>query len=443
MSKRSMNHGDLSRRHFLRSAALGAAAVSVTPILSLRQAGAAPGGGGGTPGKFVVVVNLFGGNDGVNMVVPATSAAYRARRPSINLVDNLPVGETLHALDGNHALHYSMGGLKQIWDDGDLHIVGQVSYPSPNQSHFTSRDIYSYGVRNYPRDGDGRGWLGRFADCYWSSPSDPLGVISVGLSKLPDFRSETTSPLILTSIPSFAISGDNNYADDFVLRENVARLILASEPDPDNAVALAANDILKETYPLVDRVQQDTAGWIDPGTYPGTSIGRYLETISQLLHAQTTWGTQVFYTGFGGFDTHQDQHSGTGGRNLHEALMTNLDQALTAFANDMKARGRWDDCVILVISEFGRRCYENGSRGTDHGWGTPMLVLGGPVRGVTANGGYTNPLTENDIMQNFVPFVTDFRDVYGHVVQNHLGLDPNPLFPDPAFSSAFGSVDLI
>ena len=128
--------------------------------------------------------------------------------------------------------------------------------------------------------------------------------------------------------------------------------------------------------------------------------------------------------------------------------MQRLDEAIVAFANDMKAKGRWNDVVVVVISEFGRRNYENGSIGTDHGWGHNTLVLGGGVKGqfLSATSGYTTEVVEADLADgsyDYLPFATDFRDIYGHIVQNHLGLDAIPLFPDPAYVPAFGSLDII
>ena len=124
-----------TRRHFLRGTALGTAAVVINPILSLRRiAGAATG----NPGKFVVVINMLGGNDGLDTVVPSHLQPYIDARPQTNLVEHLPTGESLLDLSGGFQLHWALKNVKQLWDDGDVHVVNKVSYPSPNQSHFTS-----------------------------------------------------------------------------------------------------------------------------------------------------------------------------------------------------------------------------------------------------------------------------------------------------------------
>ncbi|NJN14694.1 MAG: DUF1501 domain-containing protein [Planctomycetes bacterium] len=436
-----MSRINRSRRRFLKGAALGAAAVAIQPIFSMGRTYAA---NPGTPGRFVVVINMLGGSDGLNIVVPAHLGSYVTRRPNINLVTNIPAGESLHGLDANWKLHYGLNRLKQLWDANDMHIVQGVSYPTPNQSHFTSQDIYSYGVRDNANNGDGRGWLGRFADNYCSSPVEPLGVVCVGLGRRPDFESDVTSPLIMNNVATFKVDADTEATFDSSLREQTIREILDNEASPPREPGVTIFQTNQQAYELVERVQADTAGWVNPGTYPNTALGSYLRTISQLLHAQDSFGTRIFYTGYGGHDTHSGQHSGTGGTNRQATLMTQLDQAIAAFHDDMVARNLWNNCCIVVISEFGRRIFENGSIGTDHGAGNPFLVLGGRVKGQSTAGGFTGDFVDTDLATaSVVPFRYDFRDVYANIVQSHLGLSPAPLFPDPAYTPSVGDINVI
>ena len=427
-----------TRRSFLRGAAMGAAAVVVNPILSLRSiAGTATG----NPGKFVVVINMLGGNDGLDTVVPTHLQPYVDARPGTNLVEHLPPGQSLLDLSGGFKLHYHLENLKRIWDDGHLHVVNKVSYPNPNESHFTSMDIMSFGVREV-QNGDGRGWLGRFADLYCADPIEPLGVIAVGVGKMPDLRSQVTTPLSLSSVEGFSVyPSDDLFPGEHDLRLKVVRDMLGTEGAPGKEPQLTLFGANKQAYELVDRVREGTAGWTDPGTYPGTALGQYLRAVSQLLHGRAEFGTKVFYTGFGGFDTHADQLV------RHAALMDDLDRSLGAFAADMKspAKNLWNDCVVVVISEFGRRVDQNGSLGTDHGHGNAFLVAGGGVKGrLHAGGGMTETLVEKDLagMQN-LPFAVDFRDIYGSIFERHLGVEAEGLFPDPAYAPGFGSLDLV
>ncbi|MEM8883036.1 MAG: DUF1501 domain-containing protein [Planctomycetota bacterium] len=432
-----MPRNRFSRRRFLKGAAMGAGAVSILPILGQRPARAVQG----VPGRFMVVINMLGGNDGLNMVVPSHLDPYVTRRPTINLVENIPQDESLLDLAGSDfKLHYGLGTLQNIWDQNDLHIVQKVSYPNPNQSHFTSQDIMSFGVRDTEFGGDGRGWLGRFADEYASNPSEPLGVVSVGMGRRRDFESDVTDPLIISTVNGFRVDDDNDYRTDHVLRERVVRDILESDANPPADPALSIFSANKQAYELVDQIQAETSEWIDPGTYPNTSLGRNLKTVSQLLHAQDTFNTKVFYTGFGGFDTHSNQHVNGANDGRHASLMRQLDGAVDAFRTDMQDRSMWNDCVIVVISEFGRRVFENGSDGTDHGHGNAFLVMGGRVKG----GNMTGDIVESDIATaSTVPFEYDFRDLYGNVIQNHLGVNPTPLFPDQDYVASFNDIDLV
>ncbi|MHC4410904.1 MAG: DUF1501 domain-containing protein, partial [Planctomycetota bacterium] len=282
-----MSKNRFTRRRFLKGAACGAGAVSILPIIGTRSARAVQG----IPGRFMVVINMLGGNDGLNTVVPAHLTPYVSRRPTINLVDanNRPAGTSLLDLDGNFKLHYNMPAIKQIWDQNDLHIVQKVSYPSPNQSHFTSQDIMSFGVRD-STDNDGRGWLGRFADEYCSNPNEPLGVVSVGMGRRRDFESDVTTPLILSSVSGFNIDSDNDYRTDHVLRERVVRSTLATDPIPGAEPAFSIFDANRQAYDLIDQVQSETEDWVNPNNYPGdangpagaraSTISRNLKTIS-------------------------------------------------------------------------------------------------------------------------------------------------------------------
>jgi uncharacterized protein (DUF1501 family) len=213
-------------------------------------------------------------------------------------------------------------------------------------------DVYSYGVRN--DNPDGRGWLGRFADAFCANPVEPLGVVCVGLGRRPDFESSVTAPLILNSVSTFKVDADTEFSADHDLRVRTVKDTLATDPLPPLDPALTIFSTNQQAYGLVERVQTETAGWVNPGTYPNTTLGIFLRSISQLLYAHDSFQTRVFYTGMGGFDTHTDQHSATG-TNRHAALMQQMNNGIQAFAQDMKAKGKWNNCTIVVISEFGRR----------------------------------------------------------------------------------------
>jgi uncharacterized protein (DUF1501 family) len=449
----------ISRRSVLRGAAAGAAAFTFAPILGHRSVfGGSPGVGNN---KFMVVVNLLGGNDGLSSVIPGGNARnpYESRRPNINLSEtdaggsfiNRPAGsenELLLPIANGYDLHYSLKQLHAMWNTGELHVINKVGYPNQNLSHFTSQDIYSFGVRDMDGNGDGRGWLGRFADSYCANPVEPMGVVSVGLGRRRDFEGDETDALVMSTVNGFQVDADGAYRDDHALRVQALKDSLDSEAPPALEPALSVFDTEKAASELVARVQSGTSGWNDPLTYSGRGLGRNMRTISQLLQGVDDFKTKVFYTGFGGFDSH------TGQLTRHESLMKQLDAELGAFRDDLSDRGLWDRCVVVVISEFGRRNFENGSgaspqdHGTDHGHGNCFFVCGGGVRS-----GMTGEYLEEELADvNQVLYDPtkqpnepgggyDFREIYKDLLENHLELSSTPIFPE-SFNNT-GNINLI
>ncbi|MFQ5844518.1 MAG: DUF1501 domain-containing protein [Planctomycetota bacterium] len=428
-----------SRRDFLKGATAGAAAFTISPILGLRPAwGAAAGTTLPDNGEFLVVMNLLGGNDGLNTVIPSHRSNYEAERPNINLTDpalgNVPAGRQLHSLDGNYLLHYALGpatgalpsGLKQMWDLGELYVANKVGYDGrANLSHFTSQDVYSFGVRDFGANGDGRGWLGRFADAYCANASDPrsvLGVVAVGVGRRRDFESNGAESLILSNVDTFNVASGEP-VDDHELRMRIVRDTMAQEPPPAAEPGISILGSHRNAYDLVDVVEQGISTWQDPnGRYSNNAnnILRHLRSVSKMVHADL--GTRVYYTGFGGFDTHGTQLT------RHETLLTRLNEALNNFRLDMMDRGRWAQCTVVVISEFGRRNFENVSVGTDHGHGSCFFVAGGPVRGGQIVGDIQN--AELTRSAGWLGRDIDFREIYSRALER-LGADPARIFPEP------------
>jgi uncharacterized protein (DUF1501 family) len=402
----------LTRRHFLAGSAAG---VATFALGGRRNVFASPPGSG----KFLVVITLDGGNDGLNTITPNHLTPYHERRPTLRIENPLP-------LDGNYGIHPALPGLRETWQAGELHVVQKVGYPNPNLSHFTSADIYAFGVRD-PTQGDGRGWLGRLADTY---TTDPLGVVAVGTGGRPDFAAHHQSSLVLRDVKGFKIDHDPEpqFIPDHILRVEHNRRLLEREALPGDAPGSTAYKAAREAHELVERVQAETAGWTDPGIYPNTPLAGRLKTIANLESAN--FGTKVYYTAQGGYDTHANQQ----GR--HQKLLTELDGALRAFREDMQRTGRWNECAVLITTEFGRRTEENGSDGTDHGAANAFMVAGGAV-----NGGMTGELTESDLLTDQPQMRYDFRELHSHLIERHLGLDPAPVFPEPFQTT--GELDLV
>jgi uncharacterized protein (DUF1501 family) len=367
--------------------------------------------------RFLLIVNLRGGNDGLNMVVPVLQQAYYDRRPTIRI---LPA-EALTLDTGPYAtrvaaLHPSLTSLATLWAEGSLAIVPAAGYPSPNLSHFESMDIWSRGLRNPLPGQQDSGWIARYKD---RNARETLGVVGLGTGRLLDFQGGQTRALVLSSLADYGFDLDPNYPASSRVRNEIVRDVARTHPG--SGVVHEIQDAQATAFDQLDTLQEALRNYRSTIVYPPTSIASRLKDAAILLQAGLT--TRLVYVQTGGFDTHGGQGGATG---THASLLLGLDRALGAFASDLKQLGIWNDAVIVVLSEFGRRNDENGSRGTDHGSGSPMLMLGGAVRG----GLYGREIQQADLLQGHLPYDVDFRSVFKEVIARHLGADPAPVFPE-------------
>ncbi len=402
-----------SRRDVLRFTLAGAGLAALGPLGGRLLPAAS--GAVATQTTFLIL-NAFGGNDALNMVVPTGLQAYYDRRPTIHV----PVAQQL-ALTGGprpttaYALHPRMTRIQGLWNQGQAAIVNLVGYPQANESHFESEDIWSSAFRQ----GAGgltvphSGWIARYAD---RNAASPLGVLSVGIGRRRDFAGGTTNPLQLGRLRDFRFLSDGSYAANHLHRLEAVRQVLSQQPT--TGLSGEARASLDAAHQLVDQVQAAITSYTSAVTYPGTGLASSLKDVARLV--QAGFPTRVFYTGFGGFDTHGDQASLDAAGLVvgsHANLLDTLDKAVGALVDDLTAMGAWDRTVIAVISEFGRRNYENGSLGTDHAAAQAVLVLGGAVRG----GVYGPDLTDAMLAEEVLDYAVDFRDVYREILADHLG----------------------
>jgi len=374
----------------------------------------------------LVVINMKGGNDGLNMVIPVSQARYYTRRPTIGIPEasalSLAGGPTGVATAA-HRLHPELVRTQALWDEGSVGVIQKVGYPNPNLSHFSSEDIWSFGARS--TQGAASGWVARLADRLALAPgATPMDVVGIGLANQKDFFGAANTPLTVDSLARFRFDSDSAFSQNHLLRVATVkdRLLSRGRLGLEDEVKRAS----ERAHALSGQVQASVASFTGGAAYPTTTLGNRLKDVATLI--QGGFATRVFYTGYGGFDTHSNQAAAggaTGGD--HTPLMDQLDNALGAFADQMKAMGVWNDMVVVVISEFGRRNYENGSAGTDHGHANCVLVLGGAVSG----GIHGADITDADLAAEFLPASVDFRSVYQQLLGAHLGVaDPGSLFPE-------------
>mgnify|MGYP002621742293 CR=1 FL=1 len=378
-----------SRREFLvRSGAVCGSAIglgSAAPQWWQRVALAAEKA---TSGRKLVVIELRGGNDGLNTVVPFADDRYHKARPTLGIK-----AEDAIKLDDHLGLHPEMTAWKPLWEDGKLAIVENCGYPNPNRSHFESMDIWHAGQIGTAATS---GWLGRAADrgeagelCYVGD-----GAASLALSR----RLGTVAAL--------------ERLTDLRLDEGVPPLRLTSGPGEED-LALAIAKRMRDVRKLSDRLPQPQSE-PDPTTVSTNEVlNARLEIVRTLIERDEPF--RVYYTALPGFDTHAQQ-SGTHGR-----LWRQTATAVSEFLASLKKAKLDDDVTVFLFSEFGRRVHENGSAGTDHGAAAPVFVLGNRVAG-GIQGGVPNlaDLDNGDLRHQ-----VDFRDVYAALLGDWLGVDPS------------------
>lgn len=385
-----------TRRSFLIGGLQVACCASLAPSVLARAAHFGPGG----DDRVLVVLQLSGGNDGLNTVVPFRQDEYYRGRPAISLAKN-----SLHRLDDDHGLHPSMGKLAEQFGEGRLAVLHGVGYPEPDRSHFRSMQIWhtadpktSYGAGAVRPTS---GWLGR------------LSAQLAGTAEMPAlFIGGGDLPLSLATEHGFtpSVRDERGFrleepTKDFGLHRD--RLLALGGPASPNIELLRR--AASSTYDAAARMQalDRDAGAKD---YPGTRLAKELALTARLIAGG--FGTRIFGLELGSFDTHALQVTN------HAALLGELSGALAAFQNDLEKKGIADRVVTLVFSEFGRRVAENASRGTDHGAAAPAFLFGEPVRG----GLHGTPPDLTHLDEGDIPFTTDFRSIYTALEQDWLGL---------------------
>jgi uncharacterized protein (DUF1501 family) len=341
--------------------------------------------------KVLVVVQLDGGNDGINTVVPLGNDAYGQVRNKLRLDE-----DRLHKLDDHVGLHPNMKAAKELFDDGRLAIVQGVGYPNPDRSHFRSMRIWQT-ARFDDAEHDGYGWLGRALDARKTGnvASGEAGAIFVG-------NQET--PVALWSRRSQALALAR--AEDLHLELGLQRV--AEQPvvgDDHNVHQFISKQMMSAVAAADDFQKQQLGGG---GAYPNTQLGRQLKLVAQLLRSGSQ--ARVYYTSQGGYDTHSAQLF------THAGLLREYSDAVKSLVDDLKSDGLDDRVVVLAFSEFGRRVKENDSAGTDHGTAGPVFLSGSPVKGgLLGNAPNLTDLDAGDLRMQ-----TDFRQVYATLLDQWL-----------------------
>lgn len=402
-----------SRRDFLKGT-IGLLSLSLAaPELCFQSSSnvfAAPN----PSGKVLVVVQLDGGNDGLNTIIPYTDSAYYAARPMLAI----PESSVLKATD-SLGFHPVMSKFKGLFDQKRIAVIQNTGYPNPNLSHFQSRAIYHRADPTTREEVFQLGWLGKYGDVKLSDTGNPLSVINLGDGRgsaaLPkSLVAEKLIPASINSFPLYQFQTDAKYPADRNNQINALAKSNAIKSDDFNFlyVEQTALDALDSSQSL----QAGITKYTPTIKYPENSLGVQLQMAAQVIAGDL--GAQVIHVTLGGFDTHSGQKSD------HEELLTAISESFDAFYQDLVRLGKADSVLVMAFSEFGRRVRENGSAGTDHGTSGPMFVMGNAVKG----GFYGNSpnLSNLDNAGNTI-FDIDFRSVYSTILSDWLLTDPQPV----------------
>lgn len=400
MTIRHLNACGCSRRDFLRKGLYGVGVTAGLPVLLSRTSAALTAQAlRGTsveahPERILVVVELSGGNDGLNTVVPFGDDEYYRVRPNLGI----PRSHAIPIADG-YGFHPSLVGFERLYKDGMMGVVHGCGYDNPSLSHFSSMGFWHTGV---PNGGEPFGWLGRLADGVYDHDAQGNMIVNIGTRQSLAVQARYHQPLVFNDPRSFRREGS----------EAEKQAIEGMRPAaPTNATleflaSTATNAIESSQF-----VREAAAGYSTPIDYGIGGLSPRLRQVAALIDAEMP--TRLYYVSYQGnsFDTHVHQ------ADPHARLLAYTADAVRGFVEDLKRIGRAADVAIMMFTEFGRRVEENASLGTDHGTATPMFVIGPGVEG----GMHGQHPSLTDLDDGNLKMTTDFRRVYASMIEGWLG----------------------
>jgi uncharacterized protein (DUF1501 family) len=415
-----------TRRDFLRTTALGSALTWTVPsflayTFAQLQADAADKGARVATGKdstILVILQMAGGNDGLNTIVPYANDHYHKGRPRLGLRE-----KTLLKINDNVAFNSSLSGLKALYDAGQLSVIQGIGYPNPNRSHFRSTEIWQ--TASDSQRFERYGWLGRYFDNACKG-ADPTIGINVGRQMPQAFAAKKPMGVSLEDPQSYRfMTTDHPGPDETASMEETYR-----ELNSGASIGSLAGAAMQEgsTLDYVERTALDAQISSEQiraasnkvenkADYPQGRLGISLKLVARLIGGGLP--TRIYYVSQGGYDTHGNQ------ANAHERLLRELGDSVKAFIEDITAQGNFDRVMLMTFSEFGRRLKENASGGTDHGAASVMFVAGNKIKPGLL-GTYPS-LASGDLHNGDPKFTTDFRSVYAAVLEQWLNTPCAPV----------------
>lgn len=384
----------MNRRNFLKKTAFASGALMIPAFLKPFEAMAS----GELSGyKNLVIIQLSGGNDGLNTIVPYGNDIYYQKRNTIAIPKN-----DIVKLNDMQGLNPNLSALKELYDQGWMSIINSVGYPNPDRSHFRSMDIWQTGSES--NQFLTTGWIGRYLDANCATCKNPYTAVEVDdtLSlamkgaKMKGIAVEDPNKLFQTTREPFFKELVHDHSDANLTEDNLGYLYKT----------------MAETYSSAGYIQQTSKTYTVKAEYPATPLGNQLKTVSKFINSGLE--TRVYYVSLSGFDTHVAQQPQQG-----RQLKIYAD-AVAAFIKDLKQTGKLDDTLVMTFSEFGRRVEQNASNGTDHGTANNILLFGGKLK---KSGIYNDAPDLSQLDNGDLKYTVDFRDVYATLLDKWLDVN--------------------
>ncbi len=382
----------MNRRHFIKTSGLISTAMMLPRFLKAEERN--------TPlntDKVLVVIQLTGGNDGLNTVVPFENDIYYQARPTVAI----PKSNVLK-LDSQLGLHPEMKGFMELYQEGNMALINNVGYPEPDRSHFRAMDIWH--TASSSKEYLSTGWIGRYLDEQCSKGDMPTRALEIDDTLSLAMKGENVKGLALKN-PGRLYGTTLN-----PLIAQLAKQPVTGDHHHDNAAYLYKT--LSETVSSAEYIYQTSKIYHSAATYPNHAFGKSMKTVAELITSGVN--TRIYYVSLGSFDTHFNQQKRQG------VLLQQLSETVKIFLDDLKQIGVADRVMLMTFSEFGRRVQENASMGTDHGTASQLFIFGNNLKkkGVVNEAPDLSNLEEGDLK-----YTVDFRNIYATILRKWLQAD--------------------
>ena len=386
----------MDRRKFIKNSALASSLIFVPSFVKAFESVATEKLGY----KRLVIIQLAGGNDGLNTIIPHNNDLYYNARP------RLAITKDIIKLNDDLGFHPSLSPIRSLYDNGELSILNNVGYPNPVRSHFRSMDIWqtASGSDEYLQSG----WLGRYLDKHGKKPYNAIEMdeqLSLAM-KGEHFNGIATNDykvLYRTAKDPYFKNVLNHYNDAHLSEHNLGYLY----------------QTMIEAKSSANYIYENTKVKLSQEDYPQNGFGKQLKNVAQFINSDLD--TKVFYTSLGGFDTHANQN------NKQSRLLSQYADSVSAFVKDLKRNENFKDTLILTFSEFGRRVKQNAANGTDHGAANNVFIIGANLKQA---GFYNNLASLSDLDENGdIKYEIDFRSVYATILSQWLEVSAKDIIP--------------